>query len=54
VQNDICLTGGRISTGILTVQKLIQAQTEVEAIEKFKLELKVNEKYLSHENQTIQ
>jgi hypothetical protein len=55
VQKDIYLAQGKISktSGILTDLRLVQAQTEGEAVAKFKLELKPNEKYLSHENLTI-
>jgi hypothetical protein len=55
VQKDIYLAQGKIvkSRGILTELRLIQAQTEKEAVAKFELELKPNEKYLSHDNQTI-
>lgn len=45
---------GRISEGIITATRFIQAQTELEAVAKFKQTLKPNEKYDSHENMTIQ
>jgi hypothetical protein len=45
---------GALGTAIITDEKLIQAQTELEAIAKYKLRLKPNEKYLSHVNQTIE
>lgn len=52
VKKTIYLAGGRISEGIVTWPRFIQAQTEIEAVAKFKLTLKANEKY--DENQTIQ
>lgn len=59
VEKTVMLSSGRASRGIITVERLIQAQTEIESIEKFKQTLRksqshgVIEKYLSHENKTI-
>lgn len=47
-------TGARLSGAIIAADRLIQAQTEAEAIEKFKrFGLKKNQEYRSHVNKTI-